>query len=206
MRAMSALVNDIYPPEQTVRKPDAYHPVYDEWFADLLDMPVSILELGVHSGHSLSLWHRYFPKGRITGVDMKPRPEGLPETRVRYVRGRQEAAATIAEAATEGPFDIIIDDASHIGTLTRDSFRLLFGPHLKPGGLYVIEDTAASVKFPSWADYRPFEPGDERDGVFGSYDTGIMGFLKQVLDMASLGQACVAGLEVRNSIALIRKA
>lgn len=203
---MSALVHQIYPPAQTVRKPDAYHPVYDDWFAGLRDLPLSILELGVHSGHSLALWHRYFPNAKITGIDIKPCPSGLPETRVRYVQGRQEAPGSIAEAAKDGPFDIIIDDASHIGTLTRASFQLLFGPHMKPGGRYVIEDTLASIKFPAWADYRPFEPGVEQDGVFTSYDRGIIGFLKQILDMASLGQGNVAGLDVRNSIALVRKA
>lgn len=206
MQAMSALVHQIYPPAQTVRKPDPYHPVYDAWFAELRDKPLSILELGVHSGYSLTLWHRYFPRAQITGLDMKPRPDGLPESRVRYVQGRQQDQAAIAEAALAGPFDIIVDDASHVGTLTRDSFGLLFDRHLVPGGLYVIEDTAASVRFPEWADYRPFEPGEERDGTFTSYDTGIMGFLKQVLDMATLGRNRVKALEVRESIALIRKA
>jgi hypothetical protein len=37
-------------------------------------------------------------------------------------------------------FDIIVDDASHIGEFTKQSFWYLFDNHLKPGGLYVIED------------------------------------------------------------------
>jgi capsule polysaccharide export protein KpsC/LpsZ len=43
------------------------------------------------------------------------------------------------ETAPEG-FDVIIDDCSHIGELTRISFWHLFDNHLKSGGLYVIED------------------------------------------------------------------
>ena len=35
---------------------------------------------------------------------------------------------------------IIIDDCSHIGEFTALSFWHLFDRHLKPGGLYVIED------------------------------------------------------------------
>ncbi|HYY94551.1 MAG TPA: hypothetical protein VE713_08540 [Pyrinomonadaceae bacterium] len=35
---------------------------------------------------------------------------------------------------------MIIDDCSHVGTLARASFWHLFERHLKPGGLYVIED------------------------------------------------------------------
>jgi len=44
-----------------------------------------------------------------------------------------------SETAPEG-FDIIIDDCSHIGEFTAVSFWHLFDRHLKPGGLYVIED------------------------------------------------------------------
>lgn len=43
------------------------------------------------------------------------------------------------EIAPEG-FDIIIDDCSHIGELTKVSFWHLFTHHLKPGGIYAIED------------------------------------------------------------------
>jgi len=43
------------------------------------------------------------------------------------------------EAAPEG-FDIIIDDASHIGDISKITFWHLFDNHLKPGGIYVIED------------------------------------------------------------------
>ncbi|MDQ6652302.1 MAG: hypothetical protein M3Y84_06125 [Acidobacteriota bacterium] len=62
------------------------------------------------------------------------------------------------ETAPEG-FDVIIDDCSHIGELTRISFWHLFQNHLKPGGLYVIEDWSASY-WDSWFDgsafsYRP---------------------------------------------------
>jgi hypothetical protein len=46
------------------------------------------------------------------------------------------------ETAPDG-FDIIIDDCSHIGEFTALSFWHLFDRHLKPGGLYVIEDWGA---------------------------------------------------------------
>lgn len=206
MEAMSPLVDRIYPADQTVRKPAAYHAIYDDWLAEHRNRPLSLLELGVHSGHSLALWHEYLPNARITGLDLKPEPPGLPATRVRYVQGRQEDPAAIAEAAKDGPFDLIVDDASHVGTLTHASFGLLFERHLKPGGLYVIEDTAASVVLTGWPDHRPFVPGGVRDGVFEGYGTGIMGFLKQILDLASLGRGQIAALEVRPSIALVRKA
>ena len=43
----------------------------------------------------------------------------------------------------EGPFDIIIDDGSHINSHQIFTFKALFGS-LKDGGTYVIEDTQTS--------------------------------------------------------------
>jgi hypothetical protein len=50
--------------------------------------------------------------------------------------------------APEG-FDIIIDDASHLGELTKTAFWHLFDNHLKPHGLYVIEDWGTGY----WSDW-----------------------------------------------------
>ncbi|HDM77296.1 MAG TPA: hypothetical protein ENG51_12645 [Deltaproteobacteria bacterium] len=56
--------------------------------------------------------------------------------------------------ALEG-FDIIIDDASHIGELTKIAFWHLFDNHLKPGGLYVIEDWGTGY-WDDWPDGKRF--------------------------------------------------
>lgn len=37
---------------------------------------VSLLELGIHKGGSFMLWHDYFPRGTVTGVDLHV-PEGF---------------------------------------------------------------------------------------------------------------------------------
>jgi hypothetical protein len=49
-------------------------------------------------------------------------------------------AKPIADNVAPEGFDIIIDDASHIGELTKTAFWHLFDNHLKPNGLYAIED------------------------------------------------------------------
>ena len=53
-------------------------------------------------------------------------------------------------------FDIIIDDCSHIGTLTCDSFHLFF-PHLVKGGLYVVEDWGTGYwnSYPDGCEFNP---------------------------------------------------
>lgn len=200
-----ALADAIYPAEQHTRKPATYLDIYERLFDPLRDAPLSLLELGVHSGHSLHLWHRYFPKARITGLDMRPCPGDIPADRVAYVRGRQEDPAAIAKAADHGRFDIIIDDASHIGRLTKATFGLLFRDHLKPGGLYVLEDIAASTTLPDWPDYRPMTAPPDDGDRFPSYDTGMIGVTKQLIDQVATGRGDIASVEVHPSIAVIRK-
>lgn len=200
-----ALADAIYPAEQHTRKPASYLDLYERLFEGLRDAPLSLLELGIHSGHSLHLWHRYFPNARITGVDMRPCPADIPDDRVTYVRGRQEDPASIGRAAERGPFDIIIDDASHIGRLTKATFGLLFRDHLKPGGLYVLEDIAASTTLPDWPDYRPMETLPDEGDRFPNYDTGMIGFTKQLIDQVATGRGDISVVEVHPSVAVIRK-
>ena len=57
---------------------------------------------------------------------------------VTFIHGRQEDAALLLETTDQhGPFDLIFDDASHVGRLTKASYLHLIG-HLKPGGLVYL--------------------------------------------------------------------
>lgn len=200
-----ALADLVYPVGQHTRKPASYLALYQALFEGLRDRPLALLELGVHSGHSLHLWHRYFPRARITGLDMRPCPADIPADRVTYVQGRQEDAGAIGAVAAEGPFDIIIDDASHVGRLTKATYGMLFRDHLKAGGLYVLEDVAASTTLPDWPDYRPMTALPDEGDRFPSYDTGMIGFLKQLTDQVVRGKGEIAAIEIHPSIAVIRK-
>lgn len=116
---------------------------YEEYFGPLLDKNIKLLELGVYKGGSLLLWRDYFEKGLIVGLDMNSVdvPDG--SGRIRLYQGQQQDTSLLDQIASENApegFDIIIDDCSHIGELTRISFWHLFDNHLKPGGLYVVED------------------------------------------------------------------
>ncbi|MDQ3746293.1 MAG: class I SAM-dependent methyltransferase [Acidobacteriota bacterium] len=116
---------------------------YEEYFRGLLDKDVRLLELGVLKGGSLLLWRDYFARGIVAGLDLNPVEIEDPTGRVRVYTGGQQDTELLdriaRECAPEG-FDVIIDDCSHVGTLARASFWHLFERHLKPGGLYVIED------------------------------------------------------------------
>jgi hypothetical protein len=125
-------------------KPIGYLEIYEKYFAPLMDKEVKLLELGVATGQSMLMWRDYFVNGTIAGVDLFPlyQPEAS-ESRVRIFQGAQNNTrllTTIAQEIAPDGFDIIIDDCSHIGELAKISFWHLFTNHLKPGGVYAIED------------------------------------------------------------------
>lgn len=125
---------------------------YDTYLGPMRDDPIRFLELGVAEGHSLRHWENWFSQAQITGLDIHPCPIEFTSGRVKTYIGEQQDTALLdkiaAERAPDG-FDVIIDDASHVGQLTRISFWHLFDQHLKAGGLYVIEDWGTGY----WSDY-----------------------------------------------------
>lgn len=192
--------------------PSYYLPIYEEMFEKIRVLPLALLELGIYQGGSLRAWEAYFPRARIAGVDLT-----LPSIdlgpRVRMFAGDQADPALLsgiaAEIAPEG-FDIIIDDCSHIGKLAKASFRHLFGPHLKPGGLYCIEDWGTGY-LPDWPDGRPPAAEPDTDRRMPSHDAGMVGFIKQLID--ELGaDACAGGptrfasMTINAGLCIIRKA
>jgi SAM-dependent methyltransferase len=133
---------------------------YEEHFKHLVGRDVRLLELGVYRGGSLLLWRDYFERGLIVGLDLNPLELDDPTGRIRVYQGEQQDTALLDRVARENApegFDIVIDDCSHQGALTRASFWHLFEHHLKPGGLYVVEDWGTGYwdAWPDGALYRP---------------------------------------------------
>ena len=98
---------------------------YDPILQPLVDREIRLLEIGVHNGGSLLLWRDYFRKGTIVGIDLEL-PNGLAnEERIQLFQGSQSDPAFLSEVARKiapDGFDIIIDDASHFGELTKIAF------------------------------------------------------------------------------------
>ncbi len=117
----------------------SYLDIYERHFAALRFQVKEVLELGVLYGNSLRLWRDYFPNAHITGLDCNPLCKSYEEPRISIVTGDQADPEVIAAATQHGPFDLIIDDASHLHPLTIASWDLLW-PHVIPGGWYAIED------------------------------------------------------------------
>ncbi|MEU1285115.1 hypothetical protein [Kitasatospora sp. NPDC005856] len=119
---------------------------YERHFARFRDAPIRLLEIGIggydapdQGGASLRMWQRYFPAALVLGLDVVPKP-GVRGPRIATAVGDQGDPALLDELGRRfGPFDIVIDDGSHLNAHVRTSFTALF-PHVRPGGLYVVED------------------------------------------------------------------
>ncbi|MFF3838333.1 hypothetical protein [Streptomyces sp. NPDC001930] len=152
---------------------------YERHFRPLRDAPVRILEIGVggysdngSGGASLHMWEQYFRRGLVLGLDLFRKPEVL-GPRIRTLQGDQnDPEQLVALAKEHGPFDIVIDDGSHINEHVRTSFNALF-PYVRNGGLYVIEDVQTSY----WPGY-----GGRPGAACGSTDT-TLGLMTSLVDL-----------------------
>lgn len=118
--------------------------MYDTLFAPLRDKPISLLEIGINRGGSVRLWEEYFFEASLYAIDVRQRclREASDRTTVDLV-DQSNANALRAYAEKRGDFDIIIDDGSHMTGHQILTFDTLW-PHVKPGGIYVVEDTCTS--------------------------------------------------------------
>lgn len=100
------------------------------------------LEIGVMQGASMRAAREYFPNAeRIVGIDINIDDKIDTDNGMIYVRGNATDPAVIARVNAEhGPFDLIIDDGSHVFRDIHLTFELAF-PLLKNGGTYIVEDT-----------------------------------------------------------------
>ena len=105
-----------------------------------------VCEVGVHRGHSLDMWRVLFPAGLVVGVDHDPAAR-WPDGTHRIVAAQDDPALPRRLAAVSPRFDLVVDDASHDGALTRATWELLW-PLVAPGGWYVVEDW--QVGFDDW--------------------------------------------------------
>jgi cephalosporin hydroxylase len=94
------------------------------------------------------MWKAYFPKAHVVGVDVHDK-SGLAEPRIDIVRADQSDADSLADVNRRfGPFDVIVDDGSHVSAHVRTTFETLF-PLLAADGVYAIEDLQTSY----WPEY-----------------------------------------------------
>ncbi|NCC50794.1 MAG: class I SAM-dependent methyltransferase [Spartobacteria bacterium] len=125
-----------------------------------------VFELGIWDGGSVALWYEFLSPKRHVAIDITDKQNSpylqqfITDRKARdriHVhwntdqRDRRQLTQLIAREM-DGPLDLVIDDASHMYDLTRESFNILF-PRLRAGGLYIIEDWA-------WGHWTDFQRAD----------------------------------------------
>ena len=125
-----------------------YFPIYDEVFARFRGQAPRVLEIGVYYGGSIQLWQRFFGPGtRFVAIDIEERCRSYddPDNGVHVMIGDQSDPAFLAEViCRHGPFDVIIDDGSHVISHQIASFNALIEEGVRPGGIYFVEDVETS--------------------------------------------------------------
>jgi len=127
---------------------------YAREFGEIFDEQATLLEIGVQGGGSMLMWRDLMPNATIAGLDLNPSTVEDDTGRIRLYQGFQQDPEILdriaSEVAPDG-FDVIVDDASHVGEYTEATFWHLFPRYLKPGGVYVIDDWSCAY-WPRWSD------------------------------------------------------
>jgi hypothetical protein len=157
--------------------PHSYATPYEQHFAPLRNQKLTVLEIGIGGyedpnagGAGLRMWKEYFPLAQIVALDFYDKTP-LKEDRIDIFQGSQDDPRVLQGIVDKySAFDIVIDDGSHFTPHVIASFGFLF-PHLRQGGIYVVEDTQTS--------YWPALGGSSDDL---NRATTATGFLKQLTD------------------------
>lgn len=132
-----------------------YFPIYEEHLSPYRGRASTLLEIGVSHGGSLQMWKRFLGrKSSIVGIDIEPRITELSEKGIWLHVGDQSDAGFLSRVtAQHGPWDVVIDDGSHLPHHQIASIEALW-PSVTEGGRYIVEDLHTNY----WSEYGG-EPG-----------------------------------------------
>lgn len=131
---------------------------------------INILEIGILDGKSLLTWKEYFYRANILGIDINPDCKKYEEPRISVEIGSQDDGNFLSRTWQKyGPFDMILDDGSHMNEHVIYSFEHLWGS-VKSGGVYIVEDCGTSY----WSDWN---------GAYLKHDSMIEYFKRLVDDV-----------------------
>jgi hypothetical protein len=157
-----------------------------------------VLEIGIGDGvdpqgggSSLRMWRSYFPHATIYGIDLYEKWLDN-EARITALKADQSDPEALGRAVNGcPPFDLVVDDGSHVGLDVITTFEVLF-PRVRPGGYYGIEDLETS--------YLP----DYGGGPPGAPNTAAA-LAKQLLDDVNIGPRPIAAVHAYPGLVLIEK-
>jgi len=156
--------------------------LYEVLFEEYRDRVEKLVEIGVSGGGSIEAWHKYFPQAEIYGLDIKDIAletissiEGVTPIKLDQADPYQLQAF----ANDEGPFDIVIDDGSHVWSHQILSFEALWS-HVSPGGVYVVEDIITS--YPDWLERSKASGGLATRRFYDRGPISTVDYFKNLID------------------------
>lgn len=177
-----------------ITKDRGYYRIYDQAFANRNFTPMTLLEIGVYEGVSTKVFAEAYPQCQIVAVDLIRRDIDFTRfPNVTYLQGNQADTVLLREVCRDHfphGLDLVIEDASHIGYLSKITFETVW-PFLRKGGLYIVEDWDTGY-WDDWLDgsrYQHFPLAPSAEGLapkrLPSHDYGMVGFVKSLLDITS---------------------
>jgi hypothetical protein len=135
---------------RVIHKWKHYFPVYERHFALFVNRSVTMLEIGCGDGGSLQMWKRYLgPHAQIVGIDIETRCRNFEDDQIAVRIGSQDDTLFLDSVVAEfGPFDIVLDDGSHMMPHVSASFEHLYAG-LTKNGVYLVEDLHTAY----WPEY-----------------------------------------------------
>jgi cephalosporin hydroxylase len=162
----------------------------------------NLLEFGILEGGSAVLFTLLMELEKFVGIDIRDSARGIEPFLARHEVGKKikfhfsvsqsderSVRKLIKSEFAKSPIDLIIDDASHEYAHTKRTFEIAF-PHLRPGGLYVIEDWG----WPHWRGYN---------GLMGEPAMSVLIF--ELVMLCATSQEVVSDIRIFPSCAFIRK-
>ena len=117
---------------------------YERFLRDGKTPVRSLLEVGVFNGWSLRMWQQFYPDAKIVALDVDPRCREFAGGNAQVVVCDQSDVEQLTKVARDhGPFDVVIDDGSHIWSHQILTFETMF-PYVAPGGAFILEDIDTS--------------------------------------------------------------
>lgn len=126
-------------------KCDTYFPVYERLFSPFRERPAIFVEVGVLGGGSLEMWRRFFgDRVRIIGIDFNEQARALEQEGFEiYIGDQSDPGFWKGFFDSVGSVDVLLDDGGH--TTLQQVTTLVEGlPHVRDGGLIVVEDVVSS--------------------------------------------------------------
>lgn len=115
---------------------------YEFFLSKWRNAQFNLLELGVETGASITMWSDYFKSAMIYGVDINENCKENEKNNCKIIigdLGNEEFLDVLGELEPT----VIVDDASHLWShQIKAIYHLL--PKLKAGGIYILEDLGTS--------------------------------------------------------------